>query len=178
MRGGKGPEVTIPRSDGRITPACAGKRPHSCRKVYAVRDHPRVRGEKLDGRPAGPDRIGSPPRARGKGQRAGLDGGQPGITPACAGKRGVVLRHRPECRDHPRVRGEKSPPLVSCFATWGSPPRARGKDCPGSPVPRPLRITPACAGKSTVSDTPHPELGDHPRVRGEKGWCFCRWSVW
>ena len=50
-------------------------------------DHPRVRGEKIKAVAFGADGKGSPPRARGKGEIAGIAVVQSGITPACAGKR-------------------------------------------------------------------------------------------
>ena len=49
-----------------------------------------------------------------------------GITPACAGIRPKSSLPAPCSWDHPRVRGDKSPPVT--FSPWpmGSPPRARG----------------------------------------------------
>ena len=50
---------------------------------------------------------GSPPRMRGKGRGGRAGQPEPGITPACAGKRRCP-RFRPgKTRDHPRVCGEK-----------------------------------------------------------------------
>ena len=49
-----------------ITPACAGKRAESIYDVCAVRDHPRVCGEKGDKYMIFPPLMGSPPRVRGK----------------------------------------------------------------------------------------------------------------
>ncbi len=80
-------------------------------------------------------RIGSPPRVRGKD----LQG-----TGKCYG-----------IEDHPRVCGEKLEIFDSADALMGSPPRVRGKvgaECPRIKV---LGITPACAGKRmlfTLSD--------------------------
>ena len=114
-------------------------------------------------------RLGSPPRARGKDRSIRSDEHPPGITPACAGKRRRPQRWWAFGRDHPRVRGEKSPPLVSCFATWGSPPRARGKDGDspsktdgGWDHPR------VRGGKGKVKAFFDKSQRDHPRVRGEK----------
>ena len=50
----------------------------------------------------------------------------------------------------------------------GSPPRARGKGPQPRHDPRLMGITPACAGKSSVSDAPFAFARDHPRVCGEK----------
>ena len=52
--------------DHRITPACAGKSRTCGSSQGPRRDHPRVRGEKREGRQAIPLAAGSPPRARGK----------------------------------------------------------------------------------------------------------------
>ena len=131
-----------------ITPACAGKsrpiRNGSCQ----VRDHPRVRGEKLRRTSAFISGLGSPPRARGKGSTYDRTSLGAGITPACAGKstylRGVDIVPG----DHPRVCGEKSIRFISALRFSGSPPRVRGKvTSRAHPVPA-LGITPACAGKS------------------------------
>ena len=91
-----------------------------------------------------------------------------GITPACAGKRLDALLVFFRCQDHPRVCGEKtlSPPFKSNHG--GSPPRVRGKAllfCLSNLLPR---ITPACAGKSSLTSGYIPARGDHPRVCGEK----------
>ena len=51
----------------RITPAWAGKRPHTCGPCAAQEDHPRVGGEKLAARRCSASILGSPPRGRGKG---------------------------------------------------------------------------------------------------------------
>ena len=50
----------------------------------------------------------------------------------------------------------------------GSPPRARGKGLEQFAVLEQTGITPACAGKRSVSGCPASAARDHPRVRGEK----------
>ena len=74
------------------------------------------------------------------------------------------------------MRGEKLtvgffPPLP-----WGSPPHARGKVCMFFKRTINAGITPACAGKSCDIVNQSIDLGDHPRMRGEKD----RWlrTVW
>ena len=49
----------------------------------------------------------------------------------------------------------------------GSPPRVRGKLIGASDCPYFRRITPACAGKTTIITTAGKDLKDHPRVCGE-----------
>ena len=90
-----------------ITPACAGKRHSTARKMRSARDHPRVCGEKTDTAPFTTSMVGSPPRVRGKVAIADQVFG-------CAG-------------DHPRVCGEKRPLRPHRIALPGSPPRVRGK---------------------------------------------------
>ena len=58
----------LDRARRRITPACAGKRGMRYKAMRSYRDHPRVCGEKLIGRLARLDGLGSPPRMRGKAE--------------------------------------------------------------------------------------------------------------
>ena len=64
--------------------------------------------------------------------------------------------------------GEKGKLIPFYVDEVGSPPHVRGKAekngtfCPG------VRITPACAGKSVVSESVFLLVEDHPRVCGEK----------
>ena len=113
----------------RITPACAGKRNLHEEDNLRRQDHPRVCGEKchLDAMLCSSFRI----------------------TPACAGKRLWFLSKQSNTKDHPRVCGEKTPLLCTRLCPSGSPPRVRGKADLNSSQPFRLRITPACAGKST-----------------------------
>ena len=50
----------------------------------------------------------------------------------------------------------------------GSPPRVRGKVTVNGQTLSDFRITPACAGKSAGIDPSVRDIGDHPRVCGEK----------
>ena len=110
---------------------------------------------------------GSPPRVRGKPYRRCSRVDEARITPACAGKTGEGVRHRPGQEDHPRVCGENLHRSRHGCARGGSPPRVRGK------LPFLLqglygaRITPACAGKTTGCATRSSRWRDHPRVCGE-----------
>ena len=112
--------------------------------------------------------TGSPPRARGKARPLTATGAIRRITPACAGKRTAFLQDFPPLGDHPRVRGEKNLQYDFAVDFWGSPPRARGKENSRCVHAVANRITPACAGKSSVVQTSQPLVEDHPRVRGEK----------
>ena len=131
-------------------------------------DHPRVRGEKAHADPTHLWRAGSPPRVRGK---VALPAKPPelfGITPACAGKSITPSGATNRNEDHPRVCGEKLIAVSPQTSTLGSPPRVRGKGACAERVPRHNRITPACAGKSSISIVTSRLPWDHPRVCGEK----------
>ena len=71
-------------------------------------------------------------------------------------------------KDHPRVGGEKWLWLVFKVFIRGSPPRWRGKVISFQTKGKPHGITPALAGKRTVSVALHRGGRDHPRVGGEK----------
>ena len=65
MRGKGGESVNEGQNDG-ITPACAGKRRALPLPATGRRDHPRMCGEKGNGRHSRPQAVESPPRVRGK----------------------------------------------------------------------------------------------------------------
>ena len=159
-----------------ITPAWAGKRPHTCGPCAAQEDHPRVGGEKLAARRCSASILGSPPHGRGKERSTALVGTPTRITPAWAGKSFQRARKIKERGDHPRVGGEKSGNGGVRPMWQGSPPRGRGK----AHVLRPrcLRpgITPAWAGKRRSYFPAARRRGDHPRVGGEKTPCWWRHS--
>ena len=93
---------------------------------------------------------------------------EPGITPACAGKRHCP-RFRPgKTRDHPRVCGEKSSLMQMDVGPLGSPPRMRGKGELPKDTKDYFGITPAYAGKSAPFLILVTGNRDHPRVCGEK----------
>ena len=153
-----------------ITPACAGKSGPISASGRAIRDHPRVCGEKAlhDGGilPA----QGSPPRMRGKALVVVPVVAPVGITPAYAGKRLWSSLLFTPLWDHPRVCGEKPEFLKSLSQGAGSPPRMRGKESKHISSSSAIRITPAYAGKRGSIGTSPGWHGDHPRVCGEKFW--------
>ena len=151
-----------------ITPAWAGKRRQARTLLRVVKDHPRVGGEKF--RVCCYDVVprGSPPRGRGKVadmRKAGLN---PRITPAWAGKRSPFSSLPQTYWDHPRVGGEKFFPVCQVIRLLGSPPRGRGKEECHSWETAYQGITPAWAGKSHRPNMDNENMGDHPRVGGEK----------
>ena len=153
---------------GRITPACAGRRDAVKEYGTKVRDHPRVRGEKLEDVKQMTEAGGSPPRARGEVKYDVKVGEEGRITPACAGRsRSGSGSPAPE-KDHPRVRGEKKSASFFPIGVPGSPPRARGEGYQTTVLFHAHRITPACAGRRELSRFACGMSKDHPRVRGEK----------
>ena len=79
----------IPPGPYRITPACAGNSTFSDYGEDIDKDHPRVCGEQVNVRISRQRGIGSPPRVRGTVPELLLPLPCRGITPACAGNRGM-----------------------------------------------------------------------------------------
>ena len=75
----------------------------------------------------------------------------------------------PCCPGSPRVCGENFARSFSSRSPVGSPPRVRGKPSPVRPRPSLRGITPACAGKTTLSGKESRTRRDHPRACGENG---------
>ena len=152
----------------RITPACAGKSRPLLPAPALHWDHPRVCGEKRKLIFVLSPARGSPPRVRGKVHLICCLDLHCGITPACAGKRRRYRGNFFQCKDHPRVCGEKSCAGIGQFLQLGSPPRVRGKVHRIAVHHIPQRITPACAGKRSCAHRMRLSGRDHPRVCGEK----------
>ena len=145
---GKVHAVETLKHSGGITPACAGKRPRTPL--------------------AGSSSRGSPPHVRGKACRSDSADFWQGITPACAGKSGCRTPEWPNCRDHPRMCGEKTLGGMESHPARGSPPHVRGKVKQLCVLIALRGITPACAGKSCCFAGCSAGSGDHPRMCGEK----------
>ena len=141
--------------------------------------------------------MGSPPHTRGKVAMQFIQFIFDRITPAHAGKR--LARHlstivekdhprtrgekrpvsglRPVSGDHPRTRGEKVVLVNMHLMEIGSPPHTRGKVAYLRQRYKPVRITPAHAGKRGSQPIPSQPGEDHPRTRGEKNIrrrCHCQ----
>ena len=134
-------------SDGRITPACAGKTTTWRRTPTKSPDHPRMRGEDVQSGRGPRGWNGSPPHARGRRRQT---------------RRGVPIG-----LDHPRMRGEDTEKRTGPKRSAGSPPHARGRHGKTYGAKKKCRITPACAGKTSVEDAIEGMFEDHPRMRGE-----------
>ena len=111
---------------------------------------------------------GSPPRVRGTVAGALHQLHFRGITPACAGNRGMRCLPRSHIGDHPRVCGEQYPAGGCGGRRLGSPPRVRGTGHKGSSTFVYAGITPACAGNRREQKPMGKFWEDHPRVCGEQ----------
>ena len=136
----------VPQWTG-ITPAYAGKSFRKTAVRHAIKDHPRLCGEKpvtLEKIPLIP---GSPPPMRGKASSFLSLLSLFRITPAYAGKREFKNAAAGMDEDHPRLCGEKWQIFCVYNLIGGSPPPMRGKVQLGLMQIPCVRITPAYAGK-------------------------------
>ena len=153
---------------GGITPAYAGKSLMKAARVFRLRDHPCVCGEKLIDLDPQTHLTGSPLRMRGKVRYRAGDHRRRGITPAYAGKREQPADHRACKGDHPCVCGEKDVLRGDLREVIGSPLRMRGKGSLLCVLLLVIGITPAYAGKSYHRQQLGRKVQDHPCVCGEK----------
>ena len=125
---GKHVNVKGQKTPKRITPADAGKTIVFNNCKIARRDHPRGCGENRHVQKSILQKIGSPPRMRGK------------LTANSLGKNAV--------KDHPRGCGENATARHARNSMLGSPPRMRGKRSACVFRSACYGITPADAGKT------------------------------
>ena len=90
------------------------------------------------------------------------------ITPACAGNSPRLNKKRRQRWDHPRVCGEQKGAFCHLKPPHGSPPRVRGTAKLKFFRLIFQRITPACAGNSSLPQGLSLLPRDHPRVCGEQ----------
>ena len=138
------------RGRDRITPACAGKTPFVHYALSLSPDHPRMRGEDLYIWLTMLFTEGSPPHARGRQAGIRLGWRLLRITPACAGKTRSTRLTLTTWWDHPRMRGEDHTGTSTSVSSFGSPPHARGRPFYELAFDDTDRITPACAGKTSL----------------------------
>ena len=89
------------------------------------------------------------------------------ITPAGAGKTGLVDEDGRKTPDHPRRCGENGISVPSVKTITGSPPQVRGKQSDPQAIVQHLGITPAGAGKTDTKSISSSTAEDHPRRCGE-----------
>ena len=151
----------------RITPAHAGKTPMLYGGCSCNADHPRACGENKRSSCATSTSDGSPPRMRGK--HCLLDSliRHCRITPAHAGKTYSFMGKLGGFTDHPRACGENFISRSKKSRSSGSPPRMRGKPAKLGRFDTRSRITPAHAGKTSMTSVLPTPSSDHPRACGE-----------
>ena len=150
-----------------LIPACAGKTQPLQVRGDTTPAHPRVCGENRGHRAHGRGPLGSSPRVRGKRVLGFPSSHEPRLIPACAGKtRGSQSATSPT-EAHPRVCGENLTTDFEFDCPSGSSPRVRGKPAEGHCLALPLRLIPACAGKTVVRLVRRARGPAHPRVCGE-----------
>ena len=131
-----------------IIPACAGSTRNSWPTSTLARDHPRMRGEHVGLFRTRLILAGSSPHARGAPDRPRRHAALRGIIPACAGSTRRRRRCPPQCRDHPRMRGEHSTSECDPVSRPGSS-KARQVELAQRRRPRVAPgIIPACAGST------------------------------
>ena len=110
----------------RIIPALAGNTFQACRDSHGEADHPRSRGEYIDGLWIRGGCGGSSPLSRGIQYPHGPLCEQPRIIPALAGNTWPHTWVRRKAGDHPRSRGEYTTGSCCLLGLWGSSPLSRG----------------------------------------------------
>ena len=155
------------REHQRLIPACAGKTSGPRAAKPPPRAHPRVCGENRNDSTQSATTRGSSPRVRGKRRHRWRDPCHWRLIPACAGKTARRRWARSAGGAHPRVCGENPPRLRCPTPARGSSPRVRGKRIQPDGLPGPLRLIPACAGKTRTITKPTFGTTAHPRVCGE-----------
>ncbi len=98
------------RPSAGTTPARAGKTGRPCPAPLGGSDHPRTRGEDGSPLPSSSRRFGPPPHARGRPDPAVRTAPGQRTTPARAGKTPDMPGVPSAGPDHPRTRGEDTPP--------------------------------------------------------------------
>ena len=152
----------------RFIPACAGsaRRPRLPERTPPV--HPRVCGERSAKTASKRPPSGSSPRVRGARRSGLLKQHRARFIPACAGSAPGRGSSRPPRPVHPRVCGERQPPVPLLSVCSGSSPRVRGAHSDGRGFTQHKRFIPACAGSARRQLNQAIFGSVHPRVCGER----------
>ncbi len=129
--------------------------------------HPRVGGDGTEIIGVDWDKVGSPPRGRGRPGFRTESAEDRGLTPAWAGTAYRRLDVRVSLRAHPRVGGDGG---FACPWRWsllGSPPRGRGRQQTLRPYEAATGLTPAWAGTAWLRAPMQRSPRAHPRVGGD-----------
>ena len=154
------PRGTSPRTRGkqsildmrgpgfRNIPAHAGKTDPQLPHRAHTQEHPRARGENLDGVASTFGEAGTSPRTRGKLHNPSLGHLCRGNIPAHAGKTPPTNQAGGSCQEHPRARGENGSMACLGRLMGGTSPRTRGKPRQAASPNLRTRNIPAHAGKT------------------------------
>ena len=164
---GKPPKPAASASSTGLIPACAGKTGLRSALRKPTRAHPRVCGENRASIARATSTLGSSPRVRGKRDLGAPLRERRGLIPACAGKTGRRTSRRSRTTAHPRVCGENDTMSPGEYTRAGSSPRVRGKRRHSGDRGLPVRLIPACAGKTGFGGGRSRRWRAHPRVCGE-----------
>ena len=129
--------------------------------------HPRSRGEHLNHAQMSPYPGGSSPLARGTLPSGTLVLFRPRLIPARAGNTRIFKSSLLSRAAHPRSRGEHRLRFRFFYLFNGSSPLARGTRGVASSEVGGVRLIPARAGNTGISENAYNELAAHPRSRGE-----------
>ncbi len=109
------------------TPAYAGKMLYCGDYFSLLWEHPRLRGEDVGAVAFNADGPGTPPPTRGRYFGLSRGSGEPGNTPAYAGKICSIAKVISFPREHPRLRGEDETSTSGAASNMGTPPPTRGR---------------------------------------------------
>ena len=151
----------------RIIPAYAGSTGSTSHKPSGMPDHPRIRGEHVDGREFFVDAPGSSPHTRGAQGNPDVHRNRLRIIPAYAGSTRRASPRPSARRDHPRIRGEHTTAGGSPRISLGSSPHTRGALGVYDGIVEFTGIIPAYAGSTSPKGEKVGAGRDHPRIRGE-----------
>ena len=159
-----GPTATFPEDS---IPAHAGKTPGMDTTSHCVSAHPRSRGENGIGTRLIRGIRGSSPLTRGKPLLSWAGFSVLRLIPAHAGKTHTHDVMQTTHTAHPRSRGENEYGFAVADKDSGSSPLTRGKRACLRMGQRRVRLIPAHAGKTRLSQDGSTSGAAHPRSRGE-----------
>ena len=142
--------ATVCRQSWGITPARAGKTKLQRRPIHPIEDHPRSCGKDPYLRVHQTFLPGSPPLVRERLAYNEVSSVGSRITPARAGKTGIVVETTDGHRDHPRSCGKDLAQGDPVRLFLGSPPLVRERLRSTGIRRLTKRITPARAGKTVM----------------------------
>ena len=118
--------------------------------LFSLGDHPRMCGKDYIELVAVGITQGSPPHVRERLNEVWQGMKRSRITPACAGKTHLLQASQCIVQDHPRMCGKDCNDIAKRLFGLGSPPHVRERLLEGREKSLPMRITPACAGKTLL----------------------------